>query len=147
MKLVAAGCFLHYHQIKLPFIGTSCSALCLNPERRVENLGIQLRAGTDLTPSMQPQVGSAAISCHTKLSKPIISKKPFLCLCISLIGGSCSLSCWHLIKSQKAGAGNDMMSQTTEIQCHLSKEILDWFNGGWKGHSIHGRMLFTLGCS
>lgn len=47
-------------------------------------------------------------------------------------------------EESKVGAGNYMMSQTTEIQCHLFKERLDWFNGGWKGHSIHGSVLFTL---
>lgn len=101
VKLVAACCFVHYDQIKLPFIGTSCSTLCLNAGRRVKDLGVQVRAGADLKPAMWPRVESASISCRTKLSETIISRKPFLYLYISLIGGSCSLSCWHLVKSQK----------------------------------------------
>lgn len=47
-------------------------------------------------------------------------------------------------EESKVGVGNDAMSQTTEIQCHLSTERLDWFNGGWKGLSTHASMLFTL---
>lgn len=147
MDLVAACCSVQYGWTRLPLSGTGAARDAKN------HAAVLLRGGNPTDPAQSrgwpgailgPCVECASISRHAKLSQTITSSKPFLRLYISLIGGSCSLSLWCLMKSQKGEQEMTWCVKATTVNVICPEWGLAGFVEVGKGMAYMGSVLFIL---